>query len=96
VAVALLFMLSSLIMPAIGFLVMTFGIITSFVFLSALLGRMTGLTDQQMVLPKILCISISIFLMSLFSGLVGSAIINSAISRMNPFGMLTGLGSLIP
>ncbi len=77
-AVALLSMAGSLLHPVLPLILILFGMVVSYVFMGALLGRMTGLPENQMVLVKILCIAISLLFVLLFSLVVGGALMSSS------------------
>lgn len=93
VAVALLSILGSLVNLVLPLIFMVFGMVVSFVFMSSLLGRMTGKGEQQLVTPRVLCICVSLFCTLLFSLLVGGLLMGNVMASMTA--LLGNLNSLM-
>jgi hypothetical protein len=77
VAASLLAMSGMLSHPSLLPLLSVFGMVPSFLFMGSLMGRVTGRPEGALVIPRILCICLSILLTMLFVFLVGGAMMGS-------------------
>ncbi|NLV57815.1 MAG: hypothetical protein GXY67_03510 [Clostridiales bacterium] len=92
VAVSLLALLAALAVPSLPVVVALLGTVVSYVVMGSLLGRVTGKPEQALVLPKIVCICVSLLLTLLFLVLVGGTLMNGVVqSTMTLLGNLTSL-----
>lgn len=83
VAAALLCMVTSLISPYIGFVMVLMGQIASYVILCGLIGRITGLPEQYAVPTKIAVVCVSEVLKILFMMLIGGALMTSVLHSIS-------------
>jgi len=71
VAASLLALIGLLIHPSLLLLLSIFGMAVSFVFMGGLMSRVVGKPESALVLPRILCICLSILFTVIFISLVG-------------------------
>lgn len=91
--IALLGMLVALLYAPLVLLLAMIGAVIGYVFIGSLMGRVTGKPEQALVLPKIICISVSILLTLVFFLLVGGTLLGGVMTTTA--GMLLNLGSLM-
>jgi len=93
IAAALLCMVTSLISPYIGMVMILIGEVASYVILCTLIGRITGIPDQFAVPTKIGVICIAEVLKILFMTLIGGALMASALQTVSS--LIGTMGSLL-
>lgn len=93
IAAAILCLLTSLISPYIGLVMILMGEVASYVILSTLIGRITGILDQFAVPIKIAVICIAEVLKILFMLLIGGALMASVMQTVSS--LIGSMGSLL-
>ncbi len=78
-AAGLLSLLLSLVTPLPVVALALFAMVVSYVFFGNLLGRVTGKQESTLVLPKVLCICLSLLLTLVFWALVGGTLMNGVV-----------------
>ncbi|MCL1854854.1 MAG: zinc ribbon domain-containing protein [Clostridia bacterium] len=76
VAAALLALLGLLIHPVLLPFLSMLGMVVSFVFMGSLMSRVVGKPENALILPRILCICLSILFTMIFSSLVGGTMLS--------------------
>lgn len=93
VVIALVSMLASLLAPWLSIICILCGIVVSYVQLGALISFATGRTEQQLFVPKAVCLGVSLAVTLGIIALVGGVLMSGVLNRM--LQLLTNVGSLI-